>query len=108
MKIKDDLVLHGMTRSAADKIEYNTIGAFQTINSNNPGYYIFRWTGDTYTLQGKYKYHAFDPPVIIPEGELVCPAKFMTPTINTSYWYHDPDEAIPAMVKLKQGVMPYI
>ena len=39
----------------------------------------------------KYTFHAFNPPVIIPEGELVCPYKFMTPMRKTSYWYHDPD-----------------
>ena len=27
---------------------------------------------------------------------------------KTSYWYHDLDEAIPVMVKLKQVVVPYI
>ena len=56
----------------------------------------------------KYKCHAFDPPVIIPEGELVFPAKFMTPMKKTSHWYHEPNEAIPVMVNLKQVVMPLI
>ena len=32
----------------------------------------------------------------------------MTPMINTYYWYHEPDEEIPVMVKLKQVVMTYI
>ena len=32
----------------------------------------------------------------------------MTPMRKTSYWYHEPDEEIPVMVKLKQFVMPYI
>ena len=32
----------------------------------------------------------------------------MNPIINTSHWYHDPNEAIPVMVKLKQVVMPLI
>ena len=32
----------------------------------------------------------------------------MTPIRKTSYLYHEPDEAIPVMVKLKQVVMPYI
>ena len=40
MEIKDELVLHGMTWAAANYIEYNTIGAFQTSDSNTPGYYI--------------------------------------------------------------------
>ena len=31
MKIKDELVLKGMTQAAADDIEYNTMGEFQTI-----------------------------------------------------------------------------
>ena len=70
--------------------------------------YIVKWTGNAYTLQEKYKCHVFDPPVIIPEGELFCPAKFMTPMKKTSYWYHEKNEPIPVMVKLKQVVMPLI
>ena len=108
MKIKYELVLNGMTWEAADNIEYNMIGALKTSDSNTPGYYIVQWTGNIYTLQEQYTCHALDPPVIIPEGELVFPAKFMTPTRKTSYWYHKPDESIPFMVKLKQVVMPYI
>ena len=71
-----------MTQAAADEIEYNNMGAFQTSNKNTHGYYIVKWTGNAYTLQGKYKCHAFNTPDIIPEGELVCPAKFMTPIKN--------------------------
>ena len=108
MKIKDELVLHGMTHAAEDKIEYNTMGAFQTSDQNTHIYYIVKWTGNAYTLQEKYKCHAFDPPVIITEGELVCIAKFMTPMKKTSHWYHETNEAIPVMVKLKQVVMPLI
>ena len=88
MEIKDDLVLNSMTQAAADNIGDNTIGEFQTSNSNTPGYYIFRWTGNAYTLQKQYSYHAFDPPVTIPEVEIVCPDRFMTPMRKNSYWYH--------------------
>ena len=56
----------------------------------------------------KYECHAFNPPVIIPEGKLVCPAKFMTPMKKNSHWYHETNKAIPVMVKLKQVVMPLI
>ena len=97
-----------MTPASSDEIEYNTIGAFQTSNSNTPGYYMFRWAVNAYTLQETYTCHAFYPPVLITEGELFCPAKFMTQMRKTSYWYHEPDEAIPIMVKLKQVLMPYI
>ena len=69
---------------------------------------IVQWRDNEYTLQEKYTYYAFDTPVIIPEGELVCTSKLMTPMRKTSYWYHNPYEAIPVMVKLKQVVMPYI
>ena len=106
MNIKDEHVLHGMTWAAADNIGYNTIGAFQTSDSNTPVYYIFQWTSNAYTIQEKYTCHAFDPPVIVPEGELVCPAKFMTQMKICFCLYHDPDEAIPVMVKLKQVVIP--
>ena len=108
MEIKDELFLDGMTWVAADYIEYNIIGEFKNSDSNTPGYYIVLWAGNTYTLQVKYTCHAFDRPAIIPEGELVCPAKFMKPTRKKSYWYHKTDEAIPVMVKLKQVVMTYI
>ena len=64
MKIKGDLVLHSMTWEAADDIEYNIIGTFQNNYSNTPGYYIVQWTDNSYTLQGKYTCHVFDPPVI--------------------------------------------
>ena len=99
MKIKYELDLHGMTRAAADNIEYNTIGAFQYSNSNMPGYYIVQWKGNAYTLHEKYTHHSFNPPVIIPESELVFPAKFITPMRKTSYWYQKPDEATPVMVR---------
>ena len=108
MKIKDELVLQGMNQAAADKIEYKCMGAFQNSEKNTHGYYIVKWTGNAYTLQKKYKCHAFDPPVIIPEGELVCKAKFMTPMKKTSHWYHETNEAIPVMAKLKQVVIPLI
>ena len=108
MEIKYELVLHCMTLAAADEIELNTIGEIKTRYSNMPGYYIIQWTGHAYNLQGKYTCHALYPPVIIPEGEIFCPAKFMTPMRKTSYWYHGPDESIPVMVKLKQVVMTYI
>ena len=84
------------------------MGAFQTSNKNTHGYYIVKWTGNAYTPQEKYKCHAFNPPVIIPESELVFPAKFMTPMKKTSHWYHKTNKAIPVMVKLKQVVMPLI
>ena len=84
MEVKDKLVLNGITWAASDEIEYNTIGSFQTSESNTPGYFIFRWIGNAYTLHEKYTCHVFNPVVIIPEGELVCPAKFMTPTRKTS------------------------
>ena len=97
-----------MTLAAADEIEYNTMGAFQTSDCNAHGYYIVKCTGNAYTLQEKYKCHAFNPLVIIPEGELVFPAKFMTTMKKTSHWYHETNKTIPIMVKLKQVVIPLI
>ena len=36
MEIKDELALNDMTWAESDKIEYNTIGTFQTSDSNKP------------------------------------------------------------------------
>ena len=47
MKIKDELVLQGMTQAAEDEIEYNTMGAFKTRDCNTHGYYIVKWTGNS-------------------------------------------------------------
>ena len=55
-----------------------------------------------------YTFHAFDPPVIIPEVELFCPSKFMNPMRKTSSWYHNPYESIPFILNLKQVAMTYI
>ena len=90
MEIKEELVFNGMTWSAADEIEYNTIGEFQTSDSNTPGYYIVQCTANEFTLQEQYTCHAFNPPVIIPEGELAFPSKFMTPMRKTSYCLTSP------------------
>ena len=68
MEIKDKLVLSGMNWEAADEIEYNAIGTFQTSDSNTTGYGIFWWKGNVYTLQEKYARHAFDPTVLISKG----------------------------------------
>ena len=57
MKIKDELFLQGMTQAAADEIEYNTMGEFQTSDCNTYGYYIVKWTGNAYNLQEKYNIH---------------------------------------------------
>ena len=65
MNIKYELVLNGMTWAAADNIEYNFIGAFQTSDSNTHVYFIFICTVNAYTLQEQYTCHAFDPIVII-------------------------------------------
>ena len=46
MKIKDDLFLQDMTQAAADEIEYNTMGEFQTSDCNTHGYYIVKCTGN--------------------------------------------------------------
>ena len=88
MNIKYEFVLHGMPQATTDEIEHNNIDSFKNRDSNIPGYYIVQWTGNVYNLQEKYTCHAFDHQVIITEGELAYPAKFMTPMRKTSYWYH--------------------
>ena len=90
-----------MTWEEIDGIEYNTINAFKTSDSNMPGYYIVQWTGNAYNLQKIYTFHALDPPVLVPEGGLVCTAKFVTPMRKKYYRYHEPNEAILIIVKLK-------
>ena len=98
-------VLMGMTQVSSEEIEEGLFGAFETSDSQTQGYYIVQWLGNPYTLQEQYACHAFDPPVLIPTGELVCEAKFWTPMSTKTHWYHEPDIDLHVMVKVKQVVM---
>eukprot|EP00978_Attheya_sp_CCMP212_P009286 scaffold21956_cov70-Attheya_sp.AAC.2 len=84
------------------------MGMTQTSDKETLGYYIVQWTGIPYTLQEQYECNAFNPPVLIPTGELVCEAKFWTPMSKCTHWYHEPDEDLFVMVKVKQVVMTNI
>ena len=57
MGIKDKPFLNAMNWELEDEIEYNTIGSFQTSDSNTPVYYIVLWTGNAYPLQEQYTCH---------------------------------------------------
>ena len=50
MKIKDELVLHGMNQVEVYEIENNTIGEFQTSDIKTPEYNIVQWIGNAYNL----------------------------------------------------------
>ena len=78
MKIKDELVLQGMIQEASDNIAYNTMGAYKTSDCNTHGYYIVKWIDNAYTLQEKYKCHAFNPPVINLTGQTISPSGIIT------------------------------
>ena len=108
MKIKDELFLQGMTQAAADEIGYNTMGGFQTSNCNTHGYYIGKWTGNANTIQEKYKCHAFNPPVIIPEGGLFCPSKFMTLILKNLPLVSRDKRSNPCHGEVKQVFMPFL
>ena len=84
------------------------MGAFPTSDCNTHGYYIVKWTGNAYNLQGKYKCHAFDPPVIIPEGELFCPASFMTQMKKNLPLVSRSKQSNPWHGEVKQVFMPII
>jgi hypothetical protein len=100
-----ETVLMGMTQVSSEEIQTGSFGAFQTSDKQTLGYYIVQWTGNPYTLQEQYECNAFNPPVLIPTGELVCEAKFWTPMSKGTNWYHEPDDDLFVMVKVKQVVM---
>jgi len=108
IEYRDETILNGQTWAVADQIDSGAFGAFQTTDtSHTNGYYIVQWIGNAYTLQERHLCHAFDPPNVIEEGELVCRAKFWTTTSKGSLWYYEPPNDILVMVRLKQVLMPY-
>jgi hypothetical protein len=105
MQAMHEGVLMGMTQVSSEEIFEGSFGAFQTSDKQTLGYYIVQWTGIPYTLQDQYECNAFNPPVLIPQGDLVCEAKFWTPMSKGTHWYHEPDDDLFVMVKIKQVVM---
>ena len=104
----NEMILSGLAYSSAQHVELGEFGAFETKDKTTLGYYIVKWTATPYTLQEQFIHDAFNPPIIIPPGEMVCAAKFMNPVSKDSLWYHEPPEDLNVTVKMKQVVMAQI
>jgi hypothetical protein len=104
----NEMILSGLAYSSAQHVELGEFGAFETKDKTTLGYYIVKWTATPYTLQEQFICDAFNPPIIIPPGEMVCAAKFMNPVSKDSLWYHEPPEDLNVTVKMKQVVMAQI
>ena len=48
------------------------------------GYYIVKWTSDSYTFQSPHKMVKY----IIKAGELVCDVVYFNPLANFKQWYN--------------------
>jgi hypothetical protein len=81
------VALHGLATRMSEKVQHGNYGAFSTEDPHADGYYIVQWTSDPYTLQEDLQMTDYDPPVIIPAGELVCDAKYFEKVPRTKRWY---------------------
>jgi hypothetical protein len=96
------VALHGLATRMSEKVQHGNYGAFSTEDPHADGYYIVQWTSDPYTLQEDLQLTDYDPPVIIPAGELVCDAKYLEKVPRTKRWYIPTNLA--TTVRLKQVV----
>jgi hypothetical protein len=81
------VAIHGLATQMSEKVQHGNYGAFSTKDPHADGYYIVQRTSDPYTLQEDLQLTNYDPPVIIPAGELVCNAKYFKKEPQTKCWY---------------------
>ena len=87
----------------SETLAEGNIGAFLTEANDTDGYYIVTWTSTPYTLQEDEKCMAYDPPMLIKKGTLVCDAVYHNKVPNAKYWYTP--STIKTIVRLGQVIM---
>jgi hypothetical protein len=81
------IVLDGIAEMISETIEVGESGAFMTDDTTTDGYYLVEWAGEPYTLQEETVLNEYEPPIILPEGELVCEAKYWSQVPRAKRWF---------------------
>ena len=99
-----ETIIDGISSVFGEHIVINNYGASQTEYVATSGYYIVQWTEIPYVLTEPYAFFECTPPQIVPEGTFVYKANFLNQLGTNSFWYHEPPETLPVMVKMKQVI----
>jgi hypothetical protein len=102
-----EVALQGIAVMMSERMEAGKYGAFVTDDPKSDGYYLVEWMTPPYTLQDDERLEEYDPPIIIPKGELVCDAKYWSKVPGARQWYV-PEEDSMTVVRVKQVIAPDI
>jgi hypothetical protein len=83
IKEMQEVVLQGITMQMADFIEVGNIVAFMTDDLDADGYYIAEVIKGVHMLQEDLELNEYNPPVVVPVGELVCHGKYWSKLAGT-------------------------
>mmetsp|Transcript_30705 Transcript_30705/g.50713 ORF Transcript_30705/g.50713 Transcript_30705/m.50713 type:complete len:95 (-) Transcript_30705:258-542(-) len=72
----ENIILSEWTKATLGEVAAGNIGAFSTEDESTDGYYLVRFTSGPYTLADATTLTEFDPPIIVPEGELVVDCEY--------------------------------
>ena len=68
-------------------VEEQNVGAFQTEDPDSDGYYLVKWTSQPYRLEENRELTEYNPPILVPKGELVADAVYFNPVPRAPRWY---------------------
>jgi hypothetical protein len=61
-------------------------GAFRTEDPDSDGYYLVKWTSKPYRLKEARKLTEYNPPILVPKGELVAHAVYFNQVPGAPHW----------------------
>jgi hypothetical protein len=81
------LVVKSWAEVAEVEIKEGQCGAFSTEDPDADGYYLVKWLGAPYPLEESCLLTEYEPPIFVPEGELVCDAAYFNKVPRAPQWY---------------------
>jgi hypothetical protein len=84
-------------------VQEETVGAFRTEDPDSDGYYLVKWTSTPYRLEEVRKLTEYDPPILVPKGELVADALYFNQVARAPRWYTP--ATIATTVRLQQVIL---
>jgi hypothetical protein len=79
-------------------------GAFRTEDPDADGYYLVKWTSTPYKLPEARELREYNPPILVPKGELVADAVYFSKVPRAPRWY-TPTVEISTTVRLQQVIL---
>jgi len=93
------IVLNSMTENAANEIKVGNIGAFSTEDPTYEGFYLVKWTSESFPAEEDTLLHDFDPPMHIKKGDLLVTAKYLDKVPRAANWWCPIEQTVTVRVQ---------